>query len=464
MLTPSCSLEKLGIAELSQAFKNKSLSPVEFMKFVVEQMEKYQHLNLFITSLAEQALLDAAEAERRYMKGEELSPLDGVPIAIKDMFDMRGLATTQGCSLHEHDIATEDAFVVDLLRKNGAIFPAKVNTSQFALGPMGDVSHIGPCRNPYDPNRVTGGSSSGSAAAVASLVVPGALGTDTGGSIRMPAALCGVVGMKTTFSLVSNVGVKPLSQVLDTIGPLTRNAMDNALILNVISKNNPMDWRNARKPDEDYTRLIGKEINGFVLAFSEDWNNNDIQPEIREGINRCLQALKEQGVTLKQIIPPDLSEIRKAHQLVMCAGGHATHFADIEKNRGEIFDQVMQRLLSGDVTSDQYINSLEERPHLIQIMYELMGDAQAILLPTTPMTANRIDEKEVYYNGIPHVPITTHPRFTWIANFSGFPCISVPIGLDKKGLPMGVALIGKPFQEAILYQIAANIEKAVKAI
>lgn len=458
MLAPVQSLEKLGIGDLHVLFQNKKLSPVEYTQFVLSQAERYHHLNLFVTLLTERALEDAAASEKRYMKGTPLGELDGVPIAIKDIFDVEGVPTTQGCSYYKNDVAKADAFSVRLLREKGVVFPGKANTSQFALGPMGDVSHIGACRNPHDPERVTGGSSSGSAASVAALVVPGALGTDTGGSIRMPASLCGVVGMKTTYSLVSNMGVKPLSFVLDTIGPLTRTVKDNAILLNAITENNPLDWRNARKTREDYTGEIGKSIQGLSVAYSEAWNQDDVQPEISDAIHQCLKVLKEKGAKLKPVAPPDLSEIRAAHQLVMCAGGHAVHVEDIKRNNGDVFEQVMKRLLSGNVSSDQYIQCLEERVELIRILFELMGEASAILLPSTPMTANRIQDETVTFSGKSHVPITTHPRFTWIANFSGFPCLSVPVGFDKNGLPMGVSLIGKPFQEAVLYQIASHIE------
>lgn len=276
----------------------------------------------------------------------------------------------------------------------------------------------------------------------------------------MPASLCGVVGLKTTYSLVSNMGVKPLSYVLDTIGPITRNVMDNAIMLNVLAVNNRFDWRNARVEREDYTKGLEESIKGFSVIYSEEWNQQDVQQEVSNAALKCLQILQEQGVNVTPVAPPELSEIRKAHQLVMCAGGHAVHVQDIERNNGDVFEQVLQRLLSGNVTSDEYLQSLEERSRLVHILFDLMGDAQAILLPSTPMTANRIDENAVHYGGQSHVPITTHPRFTWIANFSGFPAISIPAGYDGIGLPIGISLIGKPFQEALLYRIASKIEQA----
>lgn len=460
MLSPKLPLEQPGIAELSALFQKKALSPVEYTAFVLEQAQRYQELNLFITMMAEQAMEQARAAENRYLKGEPKSPLDGIPLAIKDMIGVQGVPTTQGCSFYKDDIAPEDAFVIKVLREMGVVFPGKANTSQFALGPMGDVSHIGPCRNPHDPKRVTGGSSSGSAASVAALAVPGALGTDTGGSIRMPAALCGVVGMKPTFSLVSNAGVKPLSHVLDTIGPLTRNVRDNALLLNAIAKHNPLDWRNADRAPEDYLVGLGKGLSGKTILTYESWNQEDVQPEVAQAMKDGLDILKQAGANVIPVTPPDLSEIRKAHQLVMCAGGHAAHQQDVLRNNGDVFDQVMQRLLSGDTTSDHYITCLEERPHLIRLLLDLFGAADAFLLPSTPITANRILDQEVTFSGKSYVPITTHPRFTWIANFSGFPAISLPAGKDQLGLPIGLSLIGKPFQEATLYQLSACLEDA----
>jgi aspartyl-tRNA(Asn)/glutamyl-tRNA(Gln) amidotransferase subunit A len=252
-----------SLAALSREIRGRDLSPVEVVRALLERIEAAdQILNAFITVAGEEALREAARAEEEIFAGAYRGPLHGVPVGLKDIFFTRGVRTTMGSAFFKDHVPDRDAAVVRRLREAGAIILGKTNTHEFAYGPTGDRSYFGPSRNPHDPARVTGGSSGGSGAAVAAGLVYGSLGSDTGGSVRIPAALCGVAGMKPTFGRVSRSGVFPLSWTLDHVGPLTRTVEDNALLLSVLAGYDPEDPYCVERDVEDFTRELERGVGG----------------------------------------------------------------------------------------------------------------------------------------------------------------------------------------------------------
>lgn len=455
------SVEQWGIEKLHESFVRRDLSPVEYAKHMLHALNG-EDLNAIVTIDEEAALNQAQASERRYVLREPTGPLDGVLLGIKDIIRTKGIRTTFGCEAYDNYVPDEDAFVVSRLKAAGANISVKTNTSQFAMGPMGDVSYKGAVRNPRDRRRITGGSSSGSGAAVAGFLCAGALGTDSGGSIRLPSALCGVVGLKPTFSLVSNEGVMPVNESVDTVGPMTRSVKDNALLLNAIAGYNPLDWRSAPKPSVNYLERINEPIAGAKIAFAANTVEGAVEASIKRVMRQTVKAFADLGATVRDVPLPDMERFRRAHQLLLMAGAHMEHARDIEAHREHIYEQVYNRLMTGELHSDQYVRYERMKHEMIRLMHELLGDCDIWLLPTTPAAASLIGEAAVEIDGLTHNPLTLYPAFSWIASYCGFPCISVPAGTDENDMPIGVSLIARPFDEANLYRYAAQLERYMK--
>ncbi|WP_059050751.1 amidase [Paenibacillus senegalimassiliensis] len=454
-------LEQFSITELHRHFTRRVVSPREYGEHMLGLL-RLEQLNAITAIDEEAARLNAEASEQRYMRGEPLGMLDGIMIGIKDVIETRGIPTRFGCEAYDAFIPEQDAFVVERLKQGGANISVKTNTSQFAMGPMGDVSYHGPVRNPHDPLRISGGSSSGSGSSVAGYLCTAALGTDSGGSIRLPAALCGVVGLKPTFSLVSNEGVMPVNASIDTVGPMTRSVEDNALVLNSIAGYNSRDWRSAPLPERNYLAAIHDSIAGCRIAFAADTFDGPLAPAVRDAIASALQAFGQLGARVRSEPLPDLQPWRTAHQLLLMAGAYQAHQHDLEQHSEQIYEQVRTRLLQGRIHSCQYVEYERSRSAMIRMLLEWMGDCDIVLLPTTPATAALIGAEAVEMNGELHSPLTLYPTYTWIASFSGLPCLSLPIGKDEQGLPIGLSLMARPFHEAQLYRFASQLERCLQ--
>lgn len=454
-------MEKLGICELKKKYMKHELSPVEYTQYMLNRIHKQDDMNIFIHVTDEKAIEDAKKAEKAYMEGSA-GALAGIPIAIKDIIYTKGAPTTYACEAYKEQIIDEDAYLIKCLKDAGYCFLGKTNTSQFALGPTGEFSHIGPCKNPHDKTKITGGSSSGSAAAVAGFLAPGAIGSDTGGSIRIPSALCGVVGMKPTFGRVSKEGVFALSAALDTMGPLTRSVEDNALMLNQIAGYNPSDWYSVPIPTEDYTLRLKESIKGAKIAVGIDWfEDEDIDEDAAKLFKNALNTLKELGAELKEVHFPDLSKYRRAHQMMIFAGAWHACEDVIRYHKNTIYDQPWHRMLNGNFTAKEYLECEKIREEFLKVKNEIMGDCEVLVIPSAPCGATPIGAETTVVNGREKEILTLHPKFTWMSNFSGFPAISLPIGLNDNKLPIGISFIGKPFTEANVYRFASQLEEAI---
>jgi aspartyl-tRNA(Asn)/glutamyl-tRNA(Gln) amidotransferase subunit A len=438
-----------SIAELQAAYRSRQLSPVDVVGKLLKKIEA-STINAYITVLGEDALKQARMAEKEILAGNHRGALHGVPIAVKDLIDVAGVRTTMGSEQYADFIPKEDAAVIRLLREAGAIVIGKTNTHEFAYGPTGDRSHFGAVRNPHDNSRMTGGSSSGSAAAIAAGLAYGALGSDTSASIRLPASLCGVVGMKATRGLVSKEGVFPLSETLDHVGPITNSVRDNAMMLAILSG----------KPEPYYLQALGNSIRGKVVGLPDSFYCEYLSAEVQSAIQAAARILEEAGAIVKPVSISAINDIYAAQQLVLKSEGYALHQPALDAS-APYDPEVRERLLTGkDVLAADYISALRSQQHAEESFRKALSEADILLTPTCGITAPLLDERVTVLNGEEHSTRWLLTRLTAPTNFSGNPSLSVPFGADNKKLPIGLQLIGRMHEEAVLYQFAEVLHKA----
>lgn len=439
--------------ELVQSYQKGELSPVAVVEDLLAQIES-SNLNAFNTVLTEQARKDARAAEVALAAGSASGALFGVPVAVKDLVDVAGYRTTMGSEQFLDNVPTVDAEVIRLLRKEGAIIIGKAHTHQFAYGSTGDRSCFGPARNPVDPSRISGGSSSGSAVSVGAGLVYGSVGTDTSASIRLPAALCGVVGMKPSVALVSKEGVFPLSQTLDHVGPLTAFVRDNARFLEVM----------AGRPSGGYSGKIGRSVRGLRVGVPDRFFADFLSPAVARSLEQAIKALGDAGATVTPIEIDQIQEIYDAQQLVLRAEAYATH-EDALKRGAPYIKEVQDRLLNGkDVLASDYLRSLTYQQVARTSFDTALAQVDVLLTATCGVTARPQDERSTPINNEERYTPWLLTRLTAPTNFSGHPSISVPFLHDEDGLPIGLQLIGKMHDEATVYQFASTLESCTSGV
>lgn len=446
-------MKKNYIHELSKQFSSKEVSPVEFALETIDKLKR-DSLNAIIAFDEEAILGDAKAAEKRYHSGNPLSPLDGIPVGVKDNINTKGMQTTYGCEAYRNNIPEVDAHVIKSLKAAGAITSIKTNLAQFALGHTGENSLNGVVKNPHNPEHIAGGSSSGSCAAVAAGMLPAAIGTDSGGSVRGPCSLCGLVGMKPTFSIVSNSGIMPNSEIMDSVGSISNDVVDNALLLKGIVSYNERDWHSSIAPDTGYSSRIGESLANSKIVIISNCFEEGADPTIAKGCLDIIEALKNDGVTFINKRLPDLSVFQNAHQICMLAFAHSVHIKDVEDHSEFIDPQILKRLQQGDVSSAIYVEYERKKHELVDLLLNIFEDADCLIYPTTSRTASKI-----FDNDISPADAAERMRrsYTWISSFSGFPDLTIPAGKSENGLPYGVSLVGRPYSEANLYRIGARI-------
>jgi aspartyl-tRNA(Asn)/glutamyl-tRNA(Gln) amidotransferase subunit A len=385
-----------------------------------------------------------------------------VPLGLKDLIYTEGVRTTMGSAFFKDYVPDYSATVALNLKEAGAVIVGKTNTHEFAYGPTGDRSYFGPTRNPHDRRRISGGSSGGSAAAVAASLLYASLGSDTAGSIRIPAALCGVVGMKPTFGRVSKHGVFPLSWTLDHVGPLTRTVEDNALVMNVLAGHDPKDPYSANEPAEDFARDLGRGVGGGVLGIPKDYYFEHVEDEVGDRIGEAIEVFHSLGAEVRQVGIPNIQQTLKAQRYVLAADAYAIHEERL-KSAPEMFDEeVLERLLEGEsLKAHRYASAQQRKIHARDEFEEALGEVDVLLAPTVPIAATLIDQREVDIGGHDEPVRSAVTRLTGPANLIGFPSLSVPCGFTASGLPVGMQLVGRPFDEAALYRFGHAYEAAV---
>lgn len=453
----------MDITELSKQIRNREISPVDLVKEKLDIIkEKNRDINAFITVAEKEALESAIVLEKELENKKVRGPLHGIPFAVKDLLFTKGIRTTSGSKIFKDFIPDDDATVIKKLKDAGAILIGKLNTHEFAYGPIGDRSYFGPCRNPYNLNKITGGSSSGSAAAVAANMVDFSLGTDTGGSVRIPSSACGVVGMKPTFGLVSKANVFDLAYTLDHIGPITKSVRDNAMILNIIAGYDHLDEHSIERNKEiDYTARLHESIKGKTVGIATNRYFTHVDKEIEEALNRCVEIYKELETNVKEVDVPRIEEIADAQVVTIKAEASAVHAEGLASNyKGNIDDEVYERLIdSQKVTGYEYVQSQMIRRELINDFNTMFDHIDVLLVPTLPVLPTDIDQREVAINNDIVSVRYALLKLTSPINYTGNPALTIPCGFSKSGLPIGVQIIGRHGEEEKVYQFGAQLEK-----
>ncbi len=452
----------MDLLTLSESFITKKLSPKESVEQCLRNIKDNSTYNAFVTICEEEALENARLAEEEISKGNIKGSLHGVPVAIKDVIFTDGIRTTMGSRLFEDFVPNFNATVVQKLKDAGAIIIGKANTHEFAYGPTGDRSLIGPCRNPYNPNKMTGGSSSGSAVAISKDMAYAALGTDTGGSIRIPAAACGVVGMKPTFGLVSKYGVYNTAYTLDHVGPMTKKVKDNATMLNILVGYDEKDPHSLHKAKEDYTRLIGQSIVGKKIALPSYYFKN-IDPEVSKAIENVIQLYQDLGAMIEEVEIQGIEDIAKYQVITIQAEAYAVHETNI-RQRGYLYDEELYERLqsSQNLPAYQYVLAQQQRMELTNKFNQVFNNVDILLTPSLPILPTDINQREVMIGDHSESVRSAVLRLTAPTNYTGNPSLSIPCGLSKSGLPIAFQLIGKHGSEATLYQFGDAFEQVTK--
>lgn len=455
----------MNIMDIHQSIKNREKTPLDLVNETLTQIHaENSKYHVFITVSEKEAIETAKRLEQELTEGKIRSPLHGVPIAIKDLIYTEGIKTTMGSKMYEHFIPPYDATVIEKLKQAGAIIIGKVNTHEFAYGPTGDRSYFGPCRNPYQLDKMSGGSSSGSAVAVAANMVTAAIGTDTGGSIRIPASACGVVGMKPTFGQVSKKGSFPLAYTLDHLGPITNNILDNALLLNIIAGYDSEDPYSLNANEhKDYTRLIGQDVKDMTIGIATNDFFTEVNEEIKTTLDKVIDVFAQLQTNKKEVTVPGIEEIAEAQAITIKAEASAVHVDALDSYQGKVDDEVYERLLASlEVKGYEYVQAQVKRERLVKNLNKIFDDVDVLLVPTLPVLPPTINQREVLIND---TTVTTQHallKLTAPFNYTGNPALSIPCGMSKEGLPIGLQLIGRHNDEETLYQLGSALELALK--
>jgi aspartyl-tRNA(Asn)/glutamyl-tRNA(Gln) amidotransferase subunit A len=452
-------LHKLSIAQVSKLLKKKEVSPVELTKICLQRIEEFNpKLNAFITVYSDEAMKQAKKAEREIARNKYKGKLHGVPLAIKDNIYFANRVTTMGSKIHKDFVSDFDATTVIKLRESGAIFLGKTNMHEYALGATTDNPHYGTCRNPWHLGKIPGGSSGGSAAAVSAFLAYGALGTDTSGSIRVPAAACGLVGLKATYGRVSKYGCFPEAWSLDHIGPLTRTVEDAAIIFDAISggdKNDPtcLDLKPtklAKKIDGDLSKLtIGIEED-FFFHFTDA----DIERQVRATINK----LKKMGAKVKTVKIPSLKDAFWALTIIDTSETTAVHQPLMKDRAGDYGTDVRFLIECGYLPSAvDYLQALQLRRIIQKEVSAVFEEVDVLLAPTLPSKTPSVGELTSVINGKSVDTIETCMHNVGPGNLLGLPSVSMPCGIVD-GIPVGIEIIGAPLQELNVLNIAQALE------
>jgi aspartyl-tRNA(Asn)/glutamyl-tRNA(Gln) amidotransferase subunit A len=454
-------LQFRSLSDIAEQIRRKDVSPVEVTRAVLDRLERLNpRLNAFMANLGEQALASARQAEQEIASGQPRGPLHGVPLALKDIFAMRGVPMTAGSKVLGTLAPDYDATVVARLRAAGAIFVGTLQLYEFATGAVLNP-HYGPTHNPWQLDHTTGGSSTGSGAAVAAGIVYGSLGTDTGGSVRIPAALCGLVGLKPTYGRVSRHGVVPLSWSLDHVGPLTRTVRDTALLLSVISGHDPKDATTSRLPVPDYVAALTGRVEGLRVGVPREFFFEALDADVQQAVDQAVDQLAALGARVSEVA---WASIRQAPALyaISLAEGAAAHEEWIRTRADYYGADVRERMRQGLlVPAAAYLKAQRLRAVVVRDLERTLREVDVLVTPTSPIPAPKLDAGPGEIGAPLGALRSTLRRLTQPFNITGSPAVSVPCGFAHDGLPIGLQLIGHPFDEARLLNLAYAYEQSV---
>jgi aspartyl-tRNA(Asn)/glutamyl-tRNA(Gln) amidotransferase subunit A len=460
-------LERQSISQLAKQIRAGDLSPLTLTEHYLNRIETLDPaLHAFKLVCPERALAAAKAAELFVQSGHEVGPLHGIPFAAKDLFDVKGLPTTAGSNLLEENLAHNDATVIRRLRQAGMILLGKTHTVQFAYGGVGINHHHGTPHNPWHPiHHVPGGSSSGSGVAVAAGLAPMALGTDTGGSVRIPAALCGTVGLKTTVGQVSRAGVFPLSWSLDSVGPLTQWVEDAALIYQALQGSDAADRATRDFRPQDVLRTLYDGVKGLRLAFAESVFWDDVDEEVVNAVRACAATFADLQAQVTSIEFPQAAEAQALNPrgLVIAAEAYTIH-RDRLAQHPDGFDPIVgQRITLGkDIPAHEYLSTSQAWTELRDKALRTLQDIDALLMPTTMIPALPVEEVDADMDRYSKRNLQ-YLRNTAIGNILNLCALSIPCGFTSHGLPIGLMIYAKPFHEALLLRIGYAYQQATLA-
>lgn len=464
-----------SITEIHELLKNKKIKPIDLVEEAFENIESHKEQNAYITLNKEEALKQAKELEDK----EVDNILFGLPIAIKDNICTNGLKTTCGSHILENFVPIYDATVIEKIKAKNMIIIGKTNMDEFAMGSSSRTSYFGAPKNPWNLNKICGGSSGGSAATIAARDVLFALGSDTGGSIRQPASYTGIVGMKPTYGRISRYGLVAFASSLDQMGPMTKNVYENAVLLNALVGRDDKDLTSAKREEEDFTRLIGKDIKGMKIAVPNFLMGDVVSDVVKNKIKDTIKLLEESGATVDYVDVKYLENAMTLYQIIAMGeassnlarfdgiryGFQAENIKNIEdmylETRGQGFGEEVKRrimvgsfLLSGENAKVYYNKALSIRDDMREEFKKVFESYDLIIGPTTVTTAYDLtdpmdDPRKSFMDDVLVIPV----------NMAGLPGMNIPVGFDDNHMPIGMQIIGNSFEEAKMYQLGSFIEK-----
>jgi aspartyl-tRNA(Asn)/glutamyl-tRNA(Gln) amidotransferase subunit A len=447
-----------SMTELALMIATKAVSPVEVVRVHLDRIAALDRdLRSYITVCDEAALAAARAAEADLMTGREVGPLHGVPYALKDLYDTAGIRTTGGSRILGDRVPDADATVTRRLAQAGAILLGKLNMVEFAYGPEGLNPHYGHARNPWDRgvHRMAGGSSSGSGVAVAAGLAPGSLGSDTGGSIRIPSSLCGITGLKPTYGRVSRAGVLPLAWSMDHVGPMTRSAADCALMLRAMAGYDAADASTSVLPVPDYGAALTGDIKGLRVGLLRGFFLEGAAPEVRATVETAARVLAGAGAVVDEVNLEQMPHVAGASLAIVGSEALAYHAERLRTRAGDFDPDVARRLRAGAyITGVNYVRGQQVRALVRDEVDRALARRDVLLAPSTPIAAPPIDARQVELGDGPSDVRTALVRFNRPFNLSGHPSCSVPCGFTAGGLPIGMQLVGRPFDEATVLRAA----------
>jgi aspartyl-tRNA(Asn)/glutamyl-tRNA(Gln) amidotransferase subunit A len=451
---PGADLTALHLHQAAELVRRREVSPVELTRACLARIERLNPtLNAFITVTAEAAVAAARAAEAEIQRGNWRGPLHGLPVALKDLIDTAGVRTTAASALVAERVPAHDAEVVRRLKAAGAVLIGKTNLHEFAYGGSSLISHFGVVRNPRDPSRIAGGSSGGSAAAVAAGLCYAALGTDTAGSIREPAAFCGIVGLKPSYGLVSTRGVLPLSYSLDHVGPMTRSVRDAALVLEAIAGFDPEDPGSHDYGRHEFAAACERAQPPLRVGVARDFFFTDLDADVAACIDRALQAMRRLGAELREVAIPVNTD-----RTVQSGEAYAYHARFVAESPQLYQPETLRRIRSGaDITAAAYIAKRRELDLLRRAAPAIFAEVDVLLTPTTPVLPPPVSELQGDIEQLRRRELIML-RNTRPFDVLGLPAISVPCGLTPAGLPVGVQIAGPPGGDALMLQAARAFE------
>ena len=448
--------------QLAPLIQNREVSPVEVIDAHLERIGATEGvLNSFITLLAEEARSSARRVEAEIQRGNYRGPLHGIPVGLKDLYNTAGVRTTSGSRIFDNYLPDRDCTVAARFHQAGGILLGKLNMHPFAYGPTGENADYGHMHNPWNPELITGGSSGGSGSAPAAGQCTIAMGSDTGGSVRIPAALCGIVGLKPTYGLVSRSGLTPLSWSMDHPGPMVRTVEDAALVMNVVAGHDPEDPGSARVETPDYTTALTGDIEGLRIGVPKEYFTAPLDPGVSQTVREAIGLLEDLGATVLEVDFPMFEYAQAVSGTVLMSEASAYHRDLLKRDADKIYPPVRLRLEAGlFVSAADYLKAQQGRSEFNRAVRRLFETVDLLAGPTEPVTAPRILAQEVQAGEMSIGTTAALTQYTRPYNITGSPAISVPCGFSQDGLPIGLQLAGRAFDETTVLRAAHAYEQA----